>query len=263
MATKYLHYARTFYALAYRDFKFMLSEFSTRVIDGFVIAALQILVIGYFLPILGMPANLIGPLFIGMITQIVFSAGYNISFKYANDLRHAKFINYQMALPLPKSWLFAQIIVSFMIELIMITLPIIIFGTLLLSSSILINPPSWILVIIMYLMNLLFYALLFLQISFSSSYTWFLDNVWARRLTPLFFFGCAYYTWKGLFKFNILIAYLFLLNPLTYIHEGLRAALFGQENYLPFAICLSIVSFSCIILACMLARAIKKRLDPV
>ena len=263
MAINTFHFVRTFGALAYRDFKFILSELITRIIDGLVIATMQILVIGYFLPILGMPTYLVGPLFIGMITQIVFSAGYNIAFKYANDLHHAKFINYQMALPLPKKWLFAQIILSFMIELMMITLPIIIFGTVILSSALPLNPPSWILLIFMYLLNLLFYSLLFLQISFSSSYTWFMDNVWARRLTPLFFFGCGYYTWKGLFNFNETIAYLFLLNPVTYVHEGLRSALFGQEHYIPLLICMGVVSSACIGLGYLLGRAVKKRLDPV
>lgn len=263
MANKSLQYLRTFGALVYRDFKFILSELSTRVIDGLVIATMQILVIAYFLPIMGMPSYLIGPLFIGMITQIVFSAGYNIAFKYANDLHHARFINYQMALPLPKIWLFSQIVLSFMIELLMITLPIIVFGSVVLSSSLPMNPPSWILLMVMYLLNLLFYSLLFLHVSFSSTYTWFLDNVWARRLTPLFFLGCGYYTWKGLFIFNESIAYLFLLNPVTYVHEGLRSALFGQENYLPLLMCMLAVSSACLMLGYLLARAIYKRLDPV
>ena len=256
-------YARTFAALAYRDFKFIMSELHTRIIDGMVIAVMQILVIAYFLPILGMPADLIGPLFIGMLTQIVFSAGFNISFKYANDLNFNKFINYQMALPLPKLWLFAQIVLSFMIELMMVTLPIIAFGSIALSSSLPINPASWILVVVMYLLNLLLYTLLFLHIAFSSSYIWFLDNVWARRLTPLFFFGCGYYTWKKLLNFNAGLAYLFLLNPITYVHEGLRAALFGQEHYLPLWICMIAVMLICVGLAYLLSRAIKKRLDPV
>lgn len=263
MTTNNLHYLRTFNALVYRDFKFILSELKTRIIDGGVIAMMQILVIAYFLPLLGMPSSLIGPLFIGMLTQIVFSSGYNIAFKHANDLKHAKFINYQIALPLPKKWLFGQIILSFIIELMMITLPIIAFGIMVLSSSISFNPPSWILLVFMYLLNLLFYSLFFLQISFSSSYTWFLDNVWARRLTPLFFFGCGYYTWKGLLGFNKTLAYLFLLNPLTYVHEGLRSALFGQEHYIPLLICIVAVSITCAVLCYLLTRAIHKRLDPV
>ncbi len=258
-----LLYLRTFGSLVQRDVKFILSELKTRIIDGGVIAVMQILVIAYFLPLLGMPSYLIGPLFIGMITQIVFSSGYNIAFKHANDLKHAKFINYQLALPLPKKWLFIQIILSFIIELMMITLPIIVFGSIVLSSTVSFNPSSWILVIFMYLLNLLFYSLLFLHVSFSSAYTWFLDNVWARRLTPLFFFGCGYYTWKGLLGFNKTIAYLFLLNPLTYVHEGLRGALFGEENFIPLLICIVAVSSACAVLGYLLARAINKRLDPV
>lgn len=258
-----VQYARTFAALVQRDIKFIINELPTRVIDGAVIAVMQTLVIGYFLPALGMPADLIGPLFIGMITQIVFSASYNIAFRHANDLQHNKFINYQMALPLPKLWLFAQIVLAFMIEIIMMTLPVIVFGSYILSSSLTVNPPSWLLLLLMYILSVLLYSLLFLHLVFNSSYTWFMDNVWARRLTPLFFFGCGYYTWKKLFLFNQTIAYITLMNPITYIHEGLRSALFGQENYLPLALCLFMVSAACAAISYLLARAVKKRLDPI
>jgi ABC-2 type transport system permease protein len=256
-------YARTFAALVKRDVTFIIHELPTRLIDGAIIAAMQTLVIGYFLPVLGMPADLVGPLFIGMITQIVFSASYNIAFRHANDLQHNKFINYQMALPLPKIWLFAQIVLAFMIEIMMITLPVIVFGSFILSSSFTINPPSWLLLILMYILSVLLYSILFLYLVFSSSYTWFLDNLWARRLTPLFFFGCGYYTWKKLFLFNETIAYITLLNPITYIHEGLRGALFGQENYLPLAVCIAMVISACAGISYLLARAVKKRLDPI
>lgn len=256
-------YAKTFAVLLYRDIRFIINSLPVRLIDAAIIATMQTLVIGSFLPLLGMPTELIAPLFIGMMTQIVFSASYSIAFKHANDLHHVRFINYQMALPLPKVWLFAQLVCSFMIEIIFITLPPLALGSVLLRSALAVQINSWLMLLIMYFSSLTLYSLLFLYLAFGNSYTWFLDNVWARRLTPLFFFGCGYYPWKKLLAFNAGLAYLFLCNPITYIHEGLRSALFGTEAYLPVQICIIAVALSCLALAYLLSRAVKKRLDPV
>ncbi len=256
-------YVRTFGALAYRDIRFIISGLHTRLIDGAIILLMQLLVIAKFLPLLGMPADLIAPLFIGTMTQIIFSASYGIAFRQVADLRKTRFINYQLMLPLPKLWLFAQFISSFMIEIAFISLPLLILGSIFLGSTFFGSGSSWLAVIAMYLISLFFYALFFIYLVFNSSYTWFMDNVWARRLSPLFLLGCSYYTWYKLYAFNAGIGILQLLNPLTYVHEGLRAALLGQEGFLPLWICLCMVIFWCIIMGLLLARAITKRLDPV
>jgi ABC-2 type transport system permease protein len=52
-------------------------------------------------------------------------------------------------------------------------------------------------------------------------------------ITPMIFFGCAYFPWRGLdvvpwFKYAVLI------DPLVYISEGLRAALTPSMPHMPF-----------------------------
>lgn len=254
---------RTFWALMYRDIRFIIASLPGRLVDGCIIVMMQTLVIGSFLPLLGMPQELIGPLFIGMITQIVFSSAYGIAFRQANDLKKSKFINYQLALPLNKIWLFAQIIISFMIEVAFISLPLICLGSIFLSSYFTIQSSSLLATTIMYLCALLLYSTIFIYLVYQCEYTWFLDNVWARRLTPLFFFGCGYYTWKKLYAFNAGLGTLFLLNPITYIHEGLRNVLLGGDQFIPLWICLSMTIIFCAVLMFGLKLAVKKRLDPV
>jgi ABC-type polysaccharide/polyol phosphate export permease len=87
--------------------------------------------------------------------------------------------------------------------------------------------------------------------------------VWARRLSPLFLLGCAYFSWKQLAGFNYSIALLVLLNPLTYVHEGLRTAFLGGSEFLPLYFCMPAVIIFCAVLILLLARAVKHRLDPV
>jgi ABC-2 type transport system permease protein len=50
-------------------------------------------------------------------------------------------------------------------------------------------------------------------------------------ITPMIFFGCAYYPWSALQNFPILQK-LVLINPLVYASEGLRATLVPQSPHL-------------------------------
>jgi ABC-2 type transport system permease protein len=257
------NFVRVFGALLYRDVRFVLSQLPSRLLDGFFVVAVQTLAIGSFLPLLGMSPSLTGPLYIGTMTQIMFSTAFTFAFRFAFDLKTDRFIEYELTLPLPKLWVVGKIIVSFMIQLALIGLPLIFLGTIFLNKVFSLHNAHWGLSITMYFLTLLFYSLLFIYMAFNYSYAWFTDNAWARRLTPLFLTGSAYFTWYKLFAFNKFLAYFLLINPLTYVHEGLRAALLGQENFLPIWICIPALMLFCGAMMMLLNRAVNKRLDPV
>lgn len=257
------NYACTFAMLAWRDLRAILARLPARLFDGSIVVFMQTLAIGQFLPLLGMPGQLIAPLFIGTFTQIIFTAAYGISFRYVNDLHKNKFINYQLTLPLPKAWVFAHIVLSFIIEFICISIPLVFLGSIFLGSSFSLIHARWPLVFCMYALTLVFYALLFVYLAFACPYTWFLDNIWARRLTPLFLLGCSYYTWKKLYAFNVPLAVILLANPLTYVHEGLRGTLLEPSFFLSAWLCMGIIAGACALLIVLLTHAVRKRLDPV
>jgi ABC-2 type transport system permease protein len=56
-------------------------------------------------------------------------------------------------------------------------------------------------------------------------------------LTPMIFFGCAYYPWSALGHFPILQR-IVLVNPLVYASEGLRGTLVPQYPHLPVSLVL-------------------------
>ena len=65
-------------------------------------------------------------------------------------------------------------------------------------------------------------------------------------ITPLIFFGCAYYPWRGLAVVPWM-QYAVLINPLVYICEGLRATLTPDVPHMPFpAIVAALVSLTVI-----------------
>jgi len=51
-------------------------------------------------------------------------------------------------------------------------------------------------------------------------------------IAPMIMFGCAYYPWSGL-EHVPAMKYLVLINPLTYIAEGLRAVLVPDKPHMP------------------------------
>ncbi len=77
-------------------------------------------------------------------------------------------------------------------------------------------------------------------------------------ITPMIFFGCAYYPWSALNTFPILQK-LVLINPLVYASEGLRAALVPQFPHLStVAILIALVFFDVLLLVIGLRQFEKK-----
>ena len=77
-------------------------------------------------------------------------------------------------------------------------------------------------------------------------------------ITPMIFFGCAYYPWSALNTFPILQK-LVLINPLVYASEGMRATLVPQFPHLPMAVILiALVLFDVLLLILGLRQFEKK-----
>ncbi len=80
-------------------------------------------------------------------------------------------------------------------------------------------------------------------------------------ITPMIFFGCAYYPWSALNTFPILQK-LVLINPLVYASEGLRAALVPQFPHLSIiAVLAALTAFDVLLLVVGLQQFHKKSIS--
>jgi ABC-2 type transport system permease protein len=77
-------------------------------------------------------------------------------------------------------------------------------------------------------------------------------------ITPMIFFGCAYYPWSALKTFPILQKAV-LINPLVYASEGLRATLVPQFPHLPVAAVLIVLLFFDVLLLVVGLRQFDKK----
>jgi ABC-2 type transport system permease protein len=260
----FTHNRLIFWALIARDFKVLKQRLGNLIIDGLILVSVTVLVFGNLLPLLGMPKTLIAPIFLGnSLSFFLASLGYNFATRLVYDLKFNRFIDYFITLPLPKRWLFTYFVASFMIEATIVTLPLVTLGIILLGNNFGPINGSFIGFLCVYFFVLLFWALFFLGSSFIYSYQWFKNNMWGRRIMPLFALGPAFFTFKKVSAVLPVLSKLFWLNPITYLVEGLRASLLGGTDYLPFSTCLIGIFFFIALMCVRLRFGIYKQLDPV
>lgn len=255
-----------FWALIRRDLKVFRFKLKDLLIDSLILLVIQVLNFGYFYPFLGMPENYIAPLFIGTaLVEFLFHQGFMFSesIAYMIPRRGTSLMEYHLTLPLPKCWLFASYIVSFMIEKIAATLPLIILGVYILDKPFAQAEGSWFIFGLVYLLSVFFFGLFFLTIAFMYDYDWFRINVWSRRLSFFFNLSAMYLLWHVVYKTSTFFGILFLFNPFTHVTEALRASLLGGSTYIPLSISVPSVIVAMVICCILLNKKIYIQLDPV
>lgn len=88
-----------------------------------------------------------------------------------------------------------------------------------------------------------------------------IGNVWMRFIFPLWTFGAFQYSYGVLYDRYPLLARVSLINPFTYIMEGTRAAVLGQEGSLSFWPCVGMTILLSVLFMLHAMYKIKKRLD--
>jgi hypothetical protein len=252
-----------FLALLRRDIKVLRSQAVTTFFDGFVLTVINVFMFRYLFPLAGMQPALVMPVFLGSILMVLTSLGASLAMRIVFDLQYTRFIDYHLTLPIPKRWLFAKYVTHFALELLLATAPLLIFSLLVLRHEFALLEPHWPSFIALYVLGIIFFALFFFILGIRYSYHWFMANVWPRRIVPLIVLGAMFYPWYAVYHFSPIIGYIFLLNPFTYLAEGLRSSLLGGSLFLSVKTC-ALSLCVCIILGIIgIAHSIYKQLNPV
>jgi len=257
---------RIFLVLLQRDMKMLKNKLRSMLIDIFITTTIEILTFGSFFPLLGLPHEKIAPLYIGSaFALLIFYQGYIFSMNLLDEIPHfrATHMEYQLTLPLPKSWLFTEYILYFIIETFIITIPVILVGVWFLQSAFATMQGHWLLFFFIDIVVLVFSGIFFFALAFLFDYFWFRDNIWARCLSWFFNLSAIFSTWYAIQATSPFFAQLFLLNPFTHTTEILRAALLGQKGYLPIGWSLGAILLYSILGIIVARHGIYKQLDPV
>ena len=253
--------AKTFLALLHRDIIVFRPYAFGRLIDAVVWSFATLYVSCYILPHFGFPPKFALFLTLGNIAAwCAFETGSCISV-ILGDLFGINSLSYYVSLPLPSSLIFIRLILIDAYKSLVSTLPMLPIAKMILQDQIDLTTINYATLSVSYILCLLFFASLGVFISSLTPKMENISSVKLRILFPMWFLGCYQFSWHMMYQTSPLVAYANLLNPVTYITEGLRHSLPLQQPLIPFYICtiMTIIFIaSCTLLS---IRFFKKRID--
>ncbi|MDQ6736382.1 MAG: ABC transporter permease [Gemmatimonadota bacterium] len=226
--------ARVFVALLSRDLRVARRELPFFLIRTIMQPVLFVIVFGYLLPKMGFTqGNYRAALLPGILAlSLMLSSAQSVTLPMVTEFGWTKEIEDRLLAPISIDLVAIEKIVNAMIQGIIAALVVLPIARLVMgpvAGFTFSHVPELLLVVILSAATASAFGLL-LGVLISPQQIGFMFSL---IITPMIFFGCAYYPWRGLDVVPWL-KYAVLVNPLVYISEGLRAALTPGMPHMPF-----------------------------
>lgn len=258
---KNISYAHVFKELLFTDLRAFKNVIKDKLIDLFIWISTVTAVTSYLMPLFGLEVEF-GPFtLVGLAASAglfeLFPAVMNMISDFEND----QVIAYYMTLPIASWLVFMRAIVYYAISSAALGTLVLPVGNLFLRNPIALTEIHIIKFITIFLLMNMFYGAFTLFIASYVKNMLRVGSVWMRIVYPLWFLGGFQFSWYALHSVSKSLAYLDLINPITYIMEGLRAAVLGQEGYMSFWICILMLALCTIFCSYVGIVRLKRRLD--
>jgi len=227
---------KTFFALLGRDAHVARRNFIPLLLQTFLQPLMFVFIFGRVMVSSGyMPATYKSLLLPGiMAISMVFTGVWAVAMPLIAEFQFTREIEDRLLAPIEISWLAIEKVIFGTLQAIVAGLVVIPAAWLLLRPGVGLNLHSPVSFICVTLLVALFSACGGLALGCSISQT-HIGLMFSMVLTPMIFFGCAYYPWSALDHFPILQK-IVLINPLVYASEGLRGTLVPQFPHLPMPV---------------------------
>lgn len=250
-----------FKELLLTDLSIFKNTFYDRLINLTIWISSMIIINRYLMPAFGLSTTYGNFILAGLVASAglfeVFPSVVNLVADFEGD----QIIHYHMTLPLPTYLVWLRLIMYFAISAGAIAIFVLPIGQVLLWNDFNIMQVDIVKFAIVFVMANMFYGVFTLWITSKVKNMGKISNVWMRFVFPVWFFGCFQFSWQVLFKTWPALAYINLLNPLTYSMEGFRAAILGQPGYLPFWHCMLMLFIFWLVFFYFSTKSLNKRLD--
>ncbi len=255
---------KVFSWLLWRNLRVLKNDFVNNAVDAMIVPATFIIIGGYILPYLGMPAQYGAFMIVSsMIINCSFATTWRGSSHLVTDIDGDRSVSYELTLPIPSWLIFVKYAVAYALDsmfLNILTLPL---GKFLLWDKFSLAEFSIFKFILIYATaNLLFGFYAVWIASWVQGMRGF-TRYWLRYGAQLMFFSGFQFPWSILYKASPLFANINLLNPFVYAFEGARAAVLGQEGSLNYWMCLGMMWLYIVFFGYLTKRNFKKKLDYV
>lgn len=227
---------KTFWALFARDMRVARRNLVPTLLQTFLQPIMFVFIFGRVMVSSGfMAASYKSLLLPGiMALSMIFTGVWAVAMPLIGEFQFTHEIEDRLLAPIENDWLAIEKVLFGSMQAVLAGLAVIPAAWLLLRPGVELNLSSPLVFVGVTLLVALLSASGGLTLGCSISQTQ-IGLMFSMVLTPMIFFGCAYYPWSALSNFPILQK-IVLVNPLVYASEGLRGTLVPQFPHLPILV---------------------------
>lgn len=214
-----------------------------QIINLYIWTSITLVIMGYIMQQFGLSSGYGAFQFASIIGVVGLFEVYNTSTRTIMDIEGDRNISYYLTLPARPATVLLAMACSYALIGLMLTAVLLPFGKLALYNTFNFANVSWLRCAITALLANAFFAIFAVAMVAHVGAMSKMRNIWMRFIWPLWFLGCYQFSWKALYSISALCAYLVLCNPITFVTEGMRGALLGAADFLPWGICCGALCF--------------------
>lgn len=257
-----LHFNYMLFKALLRDkFTNIRAKLADKFINLAIWATCSLFVTGYLLQAFGLARNYGAFQLGGVIASVGLFELYGNAVTIVSDIEGDRTISYYLSLPASAPTILLSYVCYYATISSCMSLFLLPLGKLLLGSQLILANISWPGFIFFAIFTNLVCATATLLVSALIPSMDKFDILWMRFIFPLWFLGGFQFSWASVYQSAPWFSYIMLINPVTYISEGGRAVLLGQEGNLNFWLCCFVLLILWVIVSIFAYKTLKRRLD--
>jgi ABC-type multidrug transport system permease subunit len=254
-------YLNAMWYLLQTDFKIFKQTIFDKIIDLCIWITTMTGVTVYLMPAFGLAPSYGNFMIAGLAASAGMFEQWSAAINLVSDLEGNNITSFYLTLPIPPRLIFVRNIISYAFNSLVLTIIVLPVCKLVAWHHIDFSHLHLGKFFIIFMLTNIFYGTFGLWLASMVKSLTKIGSVWMRYVYPLWFLGCFQYSFKVLHNLFPLFAYINYCNPMTYAMEGTRAAILGQEGFLNFWLCASMMIFFTLLLSVWGIWNMKKRLD--
>ncbi|NGX39276.1 MAG: hypothetical protein KR126chlam1_00599 [Chlamydiae bacterium] len=255
--------APLFWQLMRKDLRQFRRLYKGKFFDTCFLFFTNIVVFGYFMPLMGVPATYGSFILVGAIASFGLFDTIGQVGELIFDIEGDRTITFKLAMPVPYWIVFGQLAIKWAVHNFLLCIPLFFIGKLILWDGFSLRQIDLFKLLLIFPSICLFFGSFSLWLTAMIKRIDSISSLFLRFINPVFMFGGYFFTWKDAYELSPYIAYVLRCNPMLYVFEGMRAACLGGEGYLPFWTSFFSLWGFIILLGGFALKALRKRLDCV
>jgi ABC-type polysaccharide/polyol phosphate export permease len=168
---------------------------------------------------------------------------YNAAARNIMDIDSDRTISYYLILPARSAVVLLSMACSYAMVGLLLSILVIPLGKLIFYSQLSLAQIAWFKFLTIAILANIFFGIFVVAVTAHVGTIGKMRNIWSRFIWPLWFLGCYQFSWAAINQSLGSLSYIFLINPVLFVMEGMRGALLGAEGFLPWGICCGALCF--------------------